>query len=694
MSDKDKSEGSLMGEEKELATSRLLDILRAKEPGEVSKSKDIPVKDEKKQDEKSIPSSVFEKNLIQTKDDVDIKEKNLEEVPSDVLQHAELLRKEKPGEKEEKEVEPVEFDGSLFSVLPGGVYKSKSKGGLSRISHLFNDSRQKITIYCSGNHLRLLRIKSNSRKIKVERYAEYTLPYQVEDKVIEDMDGLIAYVLASEHNLSKRKIKYGALYSSKILTKTNIMQIPKLKAGELSDMVNWSSKKNLPFNQEQAIIDWEVTSVAGNPSQNNIIVGVSDRESIEKNLGIFRDNNINLRLSSTLPILLWKLFVHNYPDRKDGCYVLVHIGETNTTIAVLVKQKLMFTREIAIGAEDFHKAIMQRIVDREKAIQIDHDLAETFLREYGILQGVSGIIPGTQIDLYKISIFLRPVVERLSSELNRSLNYFKKQSPELEWDEMLFDGAGATFPNLVKILHKNLNVNVGLLNPVRIDKYSYKKGAVIPDQELPNYSINFALALESCEKINIIPNKIRNNYRFIFPSKLAIIVTIFLIPLFVTTTNMSYQKTFELREKVKRNNQQWENLSKDAKEYFTMMDDLNILDGYKRFLSNDRTYSINQIKLLKVLSSRISDEIKLTALEFKKEVLSKDEKGQNHEQINANLLEVSGFVQAHASVSDIYFTNLLMSLENLPFFTKVESTLEEHSKPDEGRLLFTLKMRF
>ncbi|MBU1873266.1 pilus assembly protein PilM, partial [bacterium] len=433
-------------EEKELATNRLLDILRAQESGEVPKPEDKPIpipiyrEDKSRPGEEPVSSPVLKKDLKPTKEPLGIKKEKVEGVPKfeeisiDITQHKDLMSKEKPSGEVEKELEPEEFDGSLFSTMKDGIRKGSFTKGLSSIFHMFNESKRKITIYRSENHLRLLSIEYNYGECKIQRYAEYKLPYRAADKEIDDMDELTAYVFTREQNLSGKKVKYGALYSSKTLTRTNIIQTPKLKTKELTNMVQWSSKKNLPFAAEQAIVDWEVTPAAGEPSKNYVIIGVSERDSIERDLSIFSDNNMNARLISTLPVLLWKLFIYNYPDRKDGCYVLVHIGDTTTTISVVVKQTLLFTREIAIGAEDFYKAIIQRIVDKEKAIQIDHDLAEIILQEYGVAQGVSGIISGTGIDLYKISVFLRPVVERMSSELNRSLNYFKKQKPELEWD--------------------------------------------------------------------------------------------------------------------------------------------------------------------------------------------------------------------------------------------------------------------
>lgn len=724
-------------EKRELATSRLLDLLRAQQAGEKEgpepepppeageeRVSAAPAEEEPAEstlaegaavtpETETVVSTGVEKKPEGPADTAPVAAEVQESVPTggaegreapapppgagmkDLL--GEIQSTEKPGEPErEVEIEPAEFDGTLFSTLSKQPRKGDLLDTAVTVFHFLNESQRRITIHFGKNILRLMQVQIGIKKVTIEKFGEYSLPYESDGETITEMSDLLTYVLDKEITPKHKRLAFGACYSSdnQLNTKTHILQAPPLKGKELNDLVEWNAKKNLPFSPEQAVLDWETTPTIREAAKQNVVIAIGEKDPIENIAALFQENKLTLRCFSTLPVLLWKLFKRNYPDRKAGAYVVIHIGEKRTTVEAIVEQKLLFNREIQVGVEDFYKAIMQKIVTGDRTIEIDYPLAKRLLRDYGVPVKTNGVAAGLGINLYKLSIFLRPAVERLTSELNRSLNYFKKQDPELEWEELLFSGIGATFPNFVQTIGQNLNFKVGLLNPVRQENFQYQDGAVLPERDLPNYSVNFALALDEAQQMNIIPPTRRSGFKYILLNKLALLAALILIPLFTTTLMTTNQRISDLRQQIDTKNEQWTLLSSEAREYTARFDDINILDGYRKFLRNDQTYSVNQVRILKALSAVVPSDIKLTSLNFKGEVAPREEGGTVTEQVNRNLLEVRGFVQAHASVADIHFTNFIMGLENLPLFSRVEPNLEEHSNPEEGKLFFTLNLRF
>jgi hypothetical protein len=248
---------------------------------------------------------------------------------------------------------------------------------------------------------------------------------------------------------------------------------------------------------------------------------------------------------------------------------------------------------------------------------------------------------------------------------------------------------------LSEVFGENLNIKVGLLNPIRHGKYVYSNGEVLQDEMLPSFSVNFALASEEAEKINVIPQSLRSNYKYLFLSKVAAMAMVFFLPFFVSTAILSNMKIKRLDKQITTRSKQWGNLSVQAKEYFDIVGDMEILGGYRRFLINDRIYSNNQIKLLKLLSSVVPSDINLTSIKFNKEVVDKKKtEDASQPQIFEDVLEISGFVQADASISDIQLTNFVMKLEQLAIFRDIEMNIEEYSDPTEGKLFFTLNLRY
>jgi len=138
-------------------------------------------------------------------------------------------------------------------------------------------------------------------------------------------------------------------------------------------------------------------------------------------------------------------------------------------------------------------------------------------------------------------------------------------------------------------------------------------------------------------------------------------------------------------------NNQWQKLSEQSQEYFTMRDDLGYLGDYWGYIENDRINSENQMKLLKLISSQIPDNIKITSLVFRP-ASSKDGGSVIKQDAHVDRIALSGFVHASAGIADIQLTNFIMRLESLNLFTSIEREVQGTPSSDDTRLLFTLKM--
>ncbi len=604
--------------------------------------------------------------------------------------------KPQPEPQTEPVIPPAEFDSTLLAPNIAHQRKETLQSFVRGIYHFINESQDRVAIYEGENFLRVLHVKLSLNKNIVRKFGDYTLPYEADGRTITDKENLWQYIFTKELDAKNLKRSYGAFYTSSIETKTHIFQTPPLKKKELHDLIEWNAKKNIPFSPDSAIMNWEVSSTAGKGGKRNVVIGISEQNGVEETLAKFKKTKVKPRLFTTLAILLWKSFLANYPDRKRGCYIVAYMGEDYTSLVVVQDQQLLFNREITIGTEDFYKAAMQKVVSPQKTITIDYPLAKRILHNYGIPQATDGVTVDDYISLYKISIFLRPVVERLTSELSRSLNFFKKQNPELEWQELFFSGSGAMFPNLLHTLAENIDLKVSLLNPMRCKMYTFQDGQVLPEVNVPQYALNFALTNEEAESINIIPDNLRTNYRFIFLNKTAAFLVALFIPIFIATTWFSSVKVKRLDVLVQQKNTLWSKLSTQAKDYLGRKKDLKILEDYRILLQNDRTYSLNQIKLLKLFSNTVPSAIHLTSLRFNKVIASSDENAaeDTKNQKVTDVLEVAGFVQADASVADIQLTNFVMKLEQFDFLHKVVTSMEETSDAEDGKLFFNLKLQF
>ncbi|NOZ09152.1 MAG: pilus assembly protein PilM, partial [FCB group bacterium] len=590
-------------------------------------------------------------------------------------------------------VKPTAFDEELFKTIPPLEIKQKGGYFLSSLKNKLNEATHKISLHQDNNQLWLLQIKEDGKGTEIQDFKEYTLPFHKGKLTLDSMDNLIDYVLKNDIDDSVRNICYTAYLSARHPTKTHIFQTPRLKTGDLNDLVAWHAKKNLPFSSDHAVINWEQIKSPEKSLKDDIVISAGDRSVIEKSIAVFEKHNLKLRFYSTIPVIMWKTFIQNYPDLNQGCYVLVRMGEMRTVVTVINSHKLAFSREIAIGADDLYKAVMKKVTADDKSLQIDLPLARQLLKKYGFPKDRTGISENSHIDLYKISIFLRPVVERITSELNRSLNYFKKQNPDLNWEAILFDGIASTFPNLVQTISESLNLKVGYFNPLRAGKYRFNGGKVIAESQLPNFVTNFALLAKNTEPLNIIPEKKRNEYGYIFRSKLMTAAAAVLLPLFAVSgfwMSTHYDAvSVKLDEKQRLAGQ----LLNRKNEMLILQKDTKLIEDYYHLLENDRVYSRYQMNLLKLLSNIIPKDIKLTSLSFTKETNETvDDNGVKTVNSVDDVLLLNGFVTSDVSLAHIQLTNFRLKLEQLPYFSSVSIDMEDIAEKASNKFLFNLKL--
>jgi len=549
--------------------------------------------------------------------------------------------------------------------------------------------RKKITFQCTPEAIRVLKTVSTGNRNVVEGMDIFPIPYELEDQKITHRDDLIAHILDTFDTKLWKKDTMFRMYSSFIETHTKIFKAPPVKGKEIAELITWTAKKNLPFSSENINIDHMVLDSEKGELKKNIIIGVGNNESITFMSDLFKKKKFDLQNVTTIPFLDWETFKHCYPDRLRGCIAIVHMNQNETTITMVKSGRMEFTREMAVGVKDYHKALIQRVMVGNDAVNITDKMASEYLMRYGIPIDTDGDIPETGISLYKISIFLRPIVERMTSETNRSLDYFRKQVADVECQEIYLTGPGAAIPNLVEAFATQLERTTEHLNPLRQGDFEFSDQFELDHQLIPIFATNFGLALKTSAGINLLPVARKQHFQYKVFNKMSIFLTAILIPIYLLIGYFAYMEESVMEESVANMNRQWQKLSEQSQEYFIMRDDLQYLGNYWGFLENDGINSENQIKLLKLISSEIPDNIKITSLVFRP-ASSKEAGSVIKQAAHVDRIALSGIVNAHAGIADIQLTNFIMRLESLNLFTSIDR--EGSPSSDDSRLLFTLKI--
>ncbi len=253
--------------------------------------------------------------------------------------------------------------------------------------------------------------------------------------------------------------------------------IPSMPKAELKEAVRWEVKDHLPFPIESAQTDIHILRefVEENVKKLDLIAVICPNPLIERTLTIAERAGLKCHHLDSGPFALWNaLLARDQADQEEGV-VLVDLGAEKTGVHFFKSGVLQFSREITPAGADITQAITEGL-DSGEELSLLYEEAEKIKQEMGIpLKDSSEGRDGKSIPISKLSFLVRPVTERLVSEIRRSLDYYRNQFNVDRIDRLLLTGGGAKLKNLVPHLHEELGIPVEAFNPLGTLPFDPKK---------------------------------------------------------------------------------------------------------------------------------------------------------------------------------------------------------------------------
>lgn len=254
--------------------------------------------------------------------------------------------------------------------------------------------------------------------------------------------------------------------------------LPKMPREELREALRWEAKKHVHFPLEEALLDYLVMREIddlGTKKYEILLVAV-EKETVRAHLEYFRGVG-EVRAMDLSALALAEAFRLNHAVGDDNVMV-VDIGAEKMEICLLKQGMLRFARYVPSGGN----AITEALQKTDPTMTFSQ--AETLKRtaEFDFLQG-----SGERIDA------LRPTLDRLIVEIQRSLDYYRAQFRERTLQEVVLTGGGSLLKGFREYLATYFDCPVKLDNPFA----QIQTGRGIPNLQgdLPRFSVAVGLAL-------------------------------------------------------------------------------------------------------------------------------------------------------------------------------------------------------
>jgi type IV pilus assembly protein PilM len=288
------------------------------------------------------------------------------------------------------------------------------------------------------------------------------------------------------------------------------ISIPSLPRAELKEAVRWEIKDHLPFPVETAEIVFHIVKeyVDDNVKRLDLLVVACPKPLIERTLSIAEGAGLQPIHLDVGPFALWNTLLVWNQLRKEETVALIELGAEKTGIYIFKNRILQFSREVTPAGADITKAIIEGIGPEGDPERI-FKRAEGIKQEMGIPSEPSQERTSNKsASLSKISFLVRPVLERLSAEIGRSLDYYRAQFNEERIDRLLLTGGGANLKNIVSYLAGELRLPIEHFNPLSDILFDPKRiGTQFLNEMGSIFTVAVGVALPEPKRIELLPAK-------------------------------------------------------------------------------------------------------------------------------------------------------------------------------------------
>jgi len=282
--------------------------------------------------------------------------------------------------------------------------------------------------------------------------------------------------------------------------------LPPVEKKRVPEIVRYEARTQMPFPIEEVIWDYQPLSGYGAPGE-GAGVGAEAAEGAgeEMEVALFAIKKAtvysflsNLRLAQLVPdiVEISPLALYNFliydRDIHTGT-VVIDVGAGNTDLVIIDRERF-WTRNVSISGNDITRALQEKY-------QISFEEAENLKRKAA---------SSKQAD--KIFGVMRPILDDLIGEVQRSIGYYKSQTRNVRIEQVLLLGNAFKLKGLVEYFRRNLDYEVTRLESLRRVKMAGEGDAEKFEPELPNYAVAIGLALQGLGlarvNINMLPGDI------------------------------------------------------------------------------------------------------------------------------------------------------------------------------------------
>jgi type IV pilus assembly protein PilM len=287
--------------------------------------------------------------------------------------------------------------------------------------------------------IKAAKIARNGNAVSVMGYA--IEPIVVSEEGDRDEAVVKALQLLAQHEEFGGIPVIASLSGRQIFSRT--INIPVLNPKKVDKMVELEARQQIPGNFDE--VEWGY-HLSPNPDgvSNDVALFAAKRELTDELVRKCKRAGINLVGVSVSSLALYNFvrFDQEFPD--DETVIILDVGAENTDL-VLYQGETLWMRTLALSGNDVTKVFM-------KKFRVSFEEAETLKRQIGDSRQAE-----------KIFKVLEGTLNELTSEVQRSLGFYKSQNTSAKLENIVISGNTFRLPNMPEYIAERLRYTVNIL---------------------------------------------------------------------------------------------------------------------------------------------------------------------------------------------------------------------------------------
>ena len=310
-------------------------------------------------------------------------------------------------------------------------------------------SKGLVGVDISSTTVKLLELSVKNGRYWVESYAVMPLP---ENSVVEKSilnPEAVADALERVVNLANPHTTQVAIAVPTSMVIHKIIEMDADMSDEEREVqIRMDAEQYIPFPLDEVSLDFEVLpDHLANPNRVNVLLVATRTENVDTRVEVLELAGLAAKVADVESYAMeraFSVFADTLPMGANTVGVL-DIGHTMTTLSVMQKGKIIYTREQVFGGRQLTQDVQSR---------------------YGLSFEEAGRAKKerTLPDDYDTEV-LEPFLDAVVQQAARSLQFFFSSSQFNEIDHILLAGGNANIPGLAKLLQQKLGYRVTIANP-------------------------------------------------------------------------------------------------------------------------------------------------------------------------------------------------------------------------------------